>query len=102
MDFIKIDINGYIKFYDRKKKVNLSLGKTSGNKDKDYKTYSEFSKKFYFENKDLLPKRIYYNSKNELFYVTLQFKGKTYGLGSFHTLEEAENQLLDFKIFLIT
>jgi ribosomal protein S18 len=98
---IPIDVNGYIKFYDRLNKKNLSLGKATGFKNVDYKTYSDFSKKFYSENSKLIPKRIYYNKKNELFYVQFEFKKKVITLGSFHTLEEAEEQLLDFKIFLI-
>jgi len=102
MKFIRIDINGYIKFYDRVNKKQLSLGKSTGIEDLDYNIYSEFSKLFYNEHSKIMPKRIYYNKKNRLFYVSMEFKGKTIGLGSFHTLEEAEKQLLDFKIFLIT
>ena len=102
MDFIKIDVNGYIKFYDRKRKVNISLGKSTGIKEQNYKIYSDFNKKYYLKNSDLIPKYISYNKKNELFYVGFKFKDKQYNLGSFHTLEEAEQRLLDFKIFLIT
>lgn len=102
MDFVKIDTNGYIKFYDRKRKINISLGKSTGIKEQDYKIYSEFNKKYYSENSDLIPKYVSYNKKNELFYVGFKFKNKQYHLGTFHTLEEAEQNLLDFKIFLIT
>jgi hypothetical protein len=99
---MKIDKNGYIKFYDKIKQVNVSLGKSTGVYDEDYKIYSDFNKKFYFENSNLIPKYIHYNKKNELFYVYFRFKEKNFNLGSFHTLEEAEQRLLDFKIFLLT
>lgn len=98
---MKLDVNGYIKFYDRKRKCTLSLGKSTGIYEEDYKKYSAFNKKFYSENKELIPKRIYYNKQNKLFYVQLDFQNKIITLGSHHTLEEAEQQLLDFKIFLI-
>lgn len=99
---MKIDKNGYIKFYDKVKKANISLGKSTGVYREDYLIYSEFNKKYYSDKPKLIPKFISYNKRNELFYVKLQFKEKIFGLGSFHTLEEAEQQLLDFKIFLLT
>ena len=101
MKAVNISTNGYIRFYDKKNKVNLSIGKSTGLEKEDYKIYSNFNKKFYLENSDLIPKYISYNKKNELFYVGFKFKDKQYNLGSFHTLEEAEQRLLDFKIFLI-
>jgi hypothetical protein len=98
---MKIDKNGYIRFYDKIKQRNISLGKSTGLQHEDYKIYSDFNKKFYLENSNLIPKYINYNHKNQLFYVHFKFKDKSISLGSFHTLEEAEQQLLDFKIFLI-
>jgi hypothetical protein len=99
---MKIDKKGYIKFYDKVKKVNISLGKSTGIYEQDYKIYSNFNKKFYSENSNLIPKYISYNKKNKLFYVSFKFKEKNFNLGTFHTLEEAKKQLLDFKVFLIT
>jgi len=98
---MKLDNNGYIRFYDKIKQVNVSLGKSTGIEKDDYKIYSDFNKKFYLKNSHLIPKFIHYNKKNELFYIQFKFKNKAISLGSFHTLEEAEQQLLDFKIFLI-
>jgi len=102
MDFIKYENGKYIRFYDRVAKKMISLGLRKETKEEDYKVYSDFSKKHYSDKPKHLPKRIFYNKKNELFYVQFCFKGKKIGLGSYHTLEEAEKELLDFKIFLIT
>jgi len=99
---VKVSSNGYIRFYDRTRRINLSIQKSTGLEKEDYKIYSEFNKKFYSENSELIPKYISYNKKNELFYVAFKFKDKTFGLGSFHTLEEAQQRLLEFKIFLLT
>lgn len=102
MEFIKINKNGYLTFYDKKRQKTVNICKSSGIKDADYKSYSDFSKIYYLQNKDILPKRIAYNKINKLFYVAWKFKDKNYSLGSFHTLEEAEQRFLEFKIFLIT
>jgi len=101
-DLIKLTPKGYIRFYDKILKKTLTIGKTTGLFDEDYKIYSDYNKKYYNENSHLIPKYIYYNKKNELFYVQFLFNGKNFSLGSYHTLQEAEQMLLSFKIFLLT
>jgi hypothetical protein len=101
MDFIKITSTGYIKFYNPILKKTITIGKST-TPENDYKIYCDYEKQFYRENYSLVPKYITLCKTANKFVVGFQFKKYHYHLGKFNSLVEAEKQLLDFKIFLLT
>ncbi len=101
MDFIKTTTTGYIKFYHPIEKRSITIGKST-TPNNDYKIYCDFEKKFYKENDNLLPKYIRFCKTANKFVVGFEFKHRYFHLGKFNSFIEAKQQLLDFKIFLLT
>jgi len=98
---IKITTTGYVKFYNPIIKKAITIGKST-TQEADYKLYCDYEKQFYKENYSLVPKYITLCKTSKKFVVGFQFKKYHYHLGKFNSLIEAKEQLLDFKIFLLT
>ena len=101
MEFVKTTTTGYVKFYNPIEKRSVTIGKST-TKEADYKLYCNYEKQFYKENIDLLPKYIRIEKSSDKFVFGFEFKNRNYHLGKFNSFIEAKQQLLDFKIFLLT
>lgn len=98
---VKISSTGYVRFYDEVNKKGITIGKST-TKENDYNLYCDYEKEYYRINNHLIPKYISLCKTANKFVVKIKFKKYSYHLGRFNSLIEAKQQLLDFKIFLLT